>query len=73
MVGLMEFSRAMLAASASVLGILLYIVAALLIVLALTMLARAEPNGPSAGAAAFVGLCFSVAGLGLRFLARRLV
>lgn len=68
----MEFSRAMLAASASVLGLLLYLVAALLCVLAIVSATRATAGGPAPGKALLVAAGFVVAGAGCRFIARRI-
>ena len=68
----MELSRAMLAASASVLGILFYVTAGLLLLLVLVTLLRADPNGVGPGGAAVAGLAFTALGLGCRYLARRI-
>jgi hypothetical protein len=64
---MMEFSRAVLLACASVLGLLLYIVAGLLAVLALTNFAR---NGPVAETTATAAL-FAGGGFLIRLMAGR--
>ena len=69
---MMEFSRAMLAAATSVLGILLYICAGLLLVLALVTLVRADPAGVSPVSSAVAAIVFSAAGFACRYLARRI-
>ena len=68
----MEFSRAMLAASASVLGLLLYIVAGLLVILAIVGWFRADPAGPSSTSALVVAVLFTAAGFGCRLAARKI-
>ena len=67
----MEFSRAVLAASASVLGLLLYFVAGLLIVLTLANLVRADAAGAPPGATLAAAAAFAAGGAALRFIARR--
>ncbi len=68
----MEFSRAMLAASASVLGFLLYAVGALMGLLALVAYVRARDGGPPIATTLALALVFVAAGVGCRFMSRRI-
>ena len=68
----MEFSRAMLAASASVLGLLLYVVGALMGLLALVTYVRAREGGPPVEATLALALVFVAVGVGCRFTSRRI-
>jgi hypothetical protein len=67
----MELSRAMLAASASVLGILFYVTAGLLLLLALVTWFHADPNGVGASGAVLASVAFMASGFACRRLARR--
>lgn len=68
----MEFSRAMLAASASVLGLLLYIVGALFGVLAIVSVVQARADAPPLATVVIVAVCFVAAGAVCRFIARKI-
>jgi hypothetical protein len=69
----MEFSRAVLAACASALGILFYAISALLLVLAVAILVRADPAGPSLISTLVPAGAFAAAGLLCRFISRKIV
>ena len=68
----MEFSRAMLAASASVLGLLLYLVGALMGLLALVTYVRAQEGQPPVDTMLALALVFVAVGVGCRFMSRRI-
>ena len=68
----MELSRAMLSASLSVLGILLYITAALLTVLAGMTALRQDANGAPSFVIGAAAAAFTAAGLVCRFLSRKI-
>jgi hypothetical protein len=68
---MMEFSRTVLAACASVLGLLFYVIAGLLIILSILNAARAE--GPAAPATVGAAFAFTLLGWASRWCARRIV
>lgn len=69
----MEFSRAVLAACASVLGILFYAIAALLLVLSVVGFMRADPAGPPLTSTLVLAGAFAIAGYACGFISRKIV
>ena len=68
----MEFSRAVFAVCAFVLGLMFYVVAGLLLVLTIVDAARGEPAGAPASATIAAAVLFALLGWASRRLGRRI-